>query len=1445
MPPRSSSTTLGSGVALPKPHRVAFLVPDIKIEGPDGAYEREAAVLLWVACIEVCQRHPRLSVLGADATPLLPQDGHFAPQHAGRGGRATDAFFGPTRRDEVLWLELMIANKPGVVRLHAVPRDGVQETFDALGPKLGEQIQQVLGAWLTARGLGPLSRRFEHVTSEEVLQVLRVVAPTLAEQARAWQLPVATRPTWSLSIVEDESDDAGDPPGREERQPQRTAIDEADDEFERAFGALGGDEAPERKTDLNLGAKVDSTIDSTLDLPASQVPPPEGIPPQRSIARPLVNRLPAQLKLPALRLLELALREDLGDAILALDPQHPQALFARFEKMAPHGKDFAMLRHVIASAPGWARPYEELQRDEDEQDDHFAIAQPQAPSDLESVAAAGLAVLCRPMALHALATVGDRLADRGRVDEGVRLLERGVEMSMEDVGAHLALLDLHEQTDREGAWLEQAMRSASLHGCPMDPVLPWYPDQIHVDLRTANALLNVGRLDEAIALRANRLEGREATWPYHTRILNSWRKDPRFVAWSYAREGYFRGDEARAVEGFGRIEPSDSVDLAIFLDSLVALGREDEVPLAWAQFGLGRGFDGAVARLAAARGLMAAGEWRRGIEELWRVELTEPGRDEHVAIARCGLVMAAAPIDVIEAALGERVAIGAPMLARRMARDVADFVPAAAKSGVVARALGRGASPAMDKTQPVEFDPVWLNGFSPETRSKRAIDAMFVELGPLRRQPPSGFEIADELQRGDRIVNRWLEVVFTEAAEDDHAALAQAASYIAAQALGRYLAATTLPPSTIAGALRAVAGGALALVRKHRRALGDREARAVLGALDPLLRRVDRWVGTTWLGTVERSLGIDERCAGDVAGFARDFPSVAARILGPEETAVLSWSVATLHRERPDGWAPKVLAQAPRLAAHTGFAGADEWADAIVHQLAAREVEQDDAIDALHTTCYLAQGESAVPCVHAARVLFDAGRAPAALAVLCQGLHAAREDWRDKALASLADAWKRSKLDVPLDFEKVAAGVFDALQKGDANRGEKLARWAVAYDPENAEAHRNLGLALAMQGKVTDALAHLTRGTHEQATQILSGVLYQNGKLPDAMSVLDYASRWYVRADQWLTYGGIAYAATDNPRTVKAYQLAYQLDPDAFDATQLNAFAGVLDEVGDYALCEKIANHLLRIAGNDLMWKTNGQNHLACAYIGQDRFDEAVELAERAVKDNPLPDNAAPFATTLERAKSKTKTTPTLIPPASTARDDIFSLLEAGDHAAAAAQLDDTTWRVRRAALHAARFRFASENQVEVTPRARRAALAVLADSIGTMDHQALLARALALLIREHAYVARDPIPRLGDRMTREAFYQEFRARGGVVLGENAPPPPGFVDREVIAGGKVSRASDYIALLRDLAQLTPAEALAQFDLDEASYLEIAKAWAAAMEKDASIARTIAAGLAKR
>jgi hypothetical protein len=1242
--------------ALPKPHRIAVLVPEVTIDGPDAAYEREAAILVWTACLEVCGGHPRLSVLDADATPLLPQDGHFAPQNADRGARPGDAFFGPTRRDELIWLELTLG-KAGMVRLHAIGRDGRQESFDALGRNLGEQIQQVLGAWLSARKLGVLPRPFDSVSSEDVLAVVRVIAPTLAEQARAWSLPVASGPTWSLSILD----------GTDEDGPNASV--------------------PEGDLDDNTPV-VETAIEGELDLTVDTA--------RSSIARPLIARLPAAFRIPALRLLELALREELGAYLREADPAR-----ARSER-----------RPSVASA-------------------------------LEQVAVTSMAALRRPANLEVLEAAAAALAETGRLDEARRLLERSVALHDDHPRAHLALLDLDENGDRVGAWLERALRSSARHGCPMDPVLPWYPDQIDIDLRASSALLHAGRLREAIALRANRLEGRGAGWPAQVRVLEQWRADPRLVAWCYAREGYFRGDEARAVEGFARIEPENSIDLAILLESLVVLGREDHAPLAWARHGLGRGSLGVTARLAAAHALMAAGEWRRGIEQLWRAELGHPERDDQVAIGRLGLVMSAAPIEVIETALGERIAIGAPTLARRMARDAADFVPLAAKSGLVARALG--------KPTFVEPDPAWLAGFSEATRSRRAIDGLFAELGPLRKEPPSGFDISDELQRGDRLVNRWLEVAFTEASEEDRAALAQAAAYTAAQATTRYLAATTQLPSTVAGALRIVAGEALALVRRHRTALGDRDARALLGALDPLLRRVDRWIGATWLAAIERAVGVDERSGGEVAAFARDYPVVAARILGPEETAVLSWSVAQLHRERPDGWASKVAAQASRLATHTGFAGTDEWADAIAAQLAGHELELEDAIDALHTACFLAEDRSAVPCVHAARTLLEAGRSAAALAVLCGGLRAAEPKWRDHQLAALENAWNAASLDVPFELQPALAGLDEALRRQDAVRAERLGRWVVARDPEHPGAHRKLGLALAHQGKVLDALPHLVRGAGDEAMSALAGALVKGGRTTEAIGVLDHASFGYARSEQWLAYAELAAAAGDEARAARARELARQLEADP----------------------------------------------------------------------------SAPVTTA-----------------AISRRDQVYEQLEAGDHCGAAAQLTSASWRVRRAALHAARFRSPAENHVEVTPHALAAAVAVLADTVGMMDVHALLARTLALRIREQAYFARDPVPRLGERMTREAFHRDARMRGTEPIADHAPEAADFVDRVVVPGSKVARTSDYVALLRDLAALHPRDALAQFDLDDSGYLEVARAWAAAMARDPSIAKTIEAGLAR-
>jgi len=83
---------------LRKPHRVAFLAPSLTVEGADAPYTREAALLVWTACLEAAQRHPGLAVYDPESTPLLPQDGRFVPQRATPGAELTDSFWASTRR---------------------------------------------------------------------------------------------------------------------------------------------------------------------------------------------------------------------------------------------------------------------------------------------------------------------------------------------------------------------------------------------------------------------------------------------------------------------------------------------------------------------------------------------------------------------------------------------------------------------------------------------------------------------------------------------------------------------------------------------------------------------------------------------------------------------------------------------------------------------------------------------------------------------------------------------------------------------------------------------------------------------------------------------------------------------------------------------------------------------------------------------------------------------------------------------------------------------------------------------------------------------------------------------------------------------------------------------------------------------------------------------------
>src|SRR5262249_39804477 len=145
--------------------------------------------------------------------------------------------------------------------------------------------------------------------------------------------------------------------------------------------------APDRTAEADRGIDAGAAPPGTG--PTTPLPTMTG----KRVARALAGRLTATFKAPALRLIELALHDDVGDLILAVDPDQPQALFHAFGATTSGGRNYALLRRIIASAPCWALPYGELVGDDST--DPGAPGQA-PPTELETVAGAGLAAMCRP-----------------------------------------------------------------------------------------------------------------------------------------------------------------------------------------------------------------------------------------------------------------------------------------------------------------------------------------------------------------------------------------------------------------------------------------------------------------------------------------------------------------------------------------------------------------------------------------------------------------------------------------------------------------------------------------------------------------------------------------------------------------------------------------------------------------------------------------------------------------------------------------------------------------------------------------------------------------------------------------------------------------------------------------------------------------------------------------
>jgi tetratricopeptide (TPR) repeat protein len=1357
-----------------KPLRVAWLEPDLTFDPGDEHLARAAQLVLQVAAFEATVRHPEIAVTDIDDAHVTNLDGAFVPLHALRVPSNEASAFEVDRRDALLWLELSLTNDAkSRVRLHAKEPSGAVEVFDAVGP-LSQAIDRAMASFLATYGLGPLPRGFEPFDRGSLVEVVRGIAPRLSAEAASrpgyWTVAshgeVAAEVEEDEEVVEDEDEDEeedeeDDEEDEDAEEDEEDDEDEEDEEDEEAGAALGG-------------GRTRSLADLGLELP--------GV-----------------LRVAVLRTIGVAFDVPVHEAILAIDAENPWALRDLFFERLGRGRDFALLRRCIAAAPSWGKPYLSMYvpEDEDEGDRDLAAG---VPSEDEEGAAFAWAALCMPANEYALAGHAERLDAADRDAEAMRVFRRLAIASESDPRAWKAYLASLRENDRIGAYVREGESAVARLRAEAEPDPSFTPpDLLHLDLELSTAYLNVGRLGEAVVLRQNRLEGRAASWRNATAVLAGWRSSPVLYAQSYAREGYYRGEDARVLEGFCRAAPGDGLDLAMFIEALVARGSAEEAAYAFAQLGRGRDLVGPSARVAAVRALVASGRLEAALDESVTLQLRYPRAGHDAALAHALRLLAAVPASRLDAVVERHLSRGGARLARIFARDVADFCPGASRSASIARALG-----------PERPAPFRAGALAP---APAALDDLFT--AALASEP-------DDVAAADRLVDAWHDAASLATSRVEHV---RALFYALARAVHAHLGCRR---AVVGGALRTVAHEALLALGALREHVAPRDVTALFVALEPAAEVAHPDDLRSWLVRVEQALGLEDLCLGRVERFLVGAPTCEAHLVTPERSAVLE---AELARPAPEGSREASLAAHE---AHFWSSGADlsgEWSSAAVAALA-----PDEALDVSLLAAFAGQGWNAMAAGEAGVLLLGRGQVDDALDVLCRGLGAAGEDYRDALLARLAGPWKQAKVPVPLAFAKAASRVFEALQGGKPEKAIAAGRWIVALEDDNAEAHRNLGLAYAMVGDAVSALAHLERWSRAESVQVAAGTLYQSGHREVALRVAELGSQWFTRAEAWVTLASLAYQAEDNAIAERAYANALAIDPDAVDASNLNAYATVLAEMGDFAASERVSKRMSTVAGKDPTWAAFALLNRSTAELGLGRHDEALATAKQAAAKNKNVEYKKTFDDAIAAAKSKKA------PPVKdvAARPGLaarwFEDRPAPLDPAAPADLVDVARR--------ARFRFDSERTLASTPRMADGARLVLSRTAGALDPTLALARSFALDLRAQASFPRDPAPPLGDRPTRADLYREFRARGGVIVGDaGGDSRVAIDDRARVPGSHAPTVRDLAALLRALGGGRPREVLAARGLDHASYEALCDAWRPHLA-EASVARSLEALLAE-
>lgn len=1051
-----------------------------------------------------------------------------------------------------------------------------------------------------------------------------------------------------------------------------------------------------------------------------------------------LGRVPPRLTVPYYRVLAdlfPRLGRALDHAILDVEPNHPVARRNLYVAAVLRGDaDRRDILPIVADAPMYGKP-------------HLSIwGEPFAgdrPVEGMGIRHQGIAASLMPANPYACHNYSLQLAEKGRVEESYRWADRATVAGPDFGSAHLDCVRRLRQVGRPGhAYAEAQYRCRDILERAAEGKLP--PGEAHAPHHAALLLafvhLDVGRLDESIALAdqaLDKLPDDPATieaFSWAQKRVAHWKRDPWLLARAYATEGFHRGDLGRAVNGFMRGRLADAEDLAMLIEALIALGREDEAIIAFRHY-QGVDAEGIVgdgkARLAAARAMILAGELDDAMEQIQIVQLRRSQSRFESEINRLLRLACCWSTPEWERVLERRLDQGATFLAMSAARDLADFLPSF-DTPLVREALGL--------RRPFTIDPTWLHELASALPAAGASAQAILDRLALPKD--------DSLRTADALTQEWWSVLVPSSkSREAHAAGAVLALGIS---LSRYLASTSGAPTPVAGAYRHIATEALYVVRRARYQVDSQAVLALLRLLDRL-DHCPEWLFDTWLLRVERALDIEAEHGSYLEGLVASLPLVRRFLRGDER---IGWELRLAHdlaRDPTQYDAAAALFERVTRAVEGGSAAAAWSAAAETSDAPAAHID-------VHWLAALANPTGvAAPWIRLARYLFDEDLAEEAFAAACRGVAMLPDDERVAALAGLEARWGASKLDVPFSAISAYEAGLVAASAGDVTAAARHLRWAAAREPSGTGYAERHAVALVQCGAVGEAVRALARVQRGEAPYLIGKAALEAG-LPDAaLRVLRYASRRFRTAEAWQTLATAATLLGEHRIACRALRRAISAGAH-LEAPLLARYATALMRVGEFAECEEVATRLIAKAGGDREARIVGLHCMARALAGQGRHVDGHAYAKAAQELAPSRALAREVDETMERIVAQ-ETMPIAGGAEDSPERQAFAALEAGDIDAAAEELGSDSWVRVRAALAATEFRRIEENGVPVASLAIDAARQVLARSIGSLNLDATLCRIRAQRILDNAFVQIDPPPPMGSRLTVEQFERQYQDR--------------------------------------------------------------------------------------